>query len=364
MWKRRKFVFCNPDDGASGGGGGAPAGDAGGAAAGAAGAGAAGGAPAGGAPAGGAAGDGGAPAGGAGAAGGAAAGSGAAGAGDAGAAGAGAGAAGDAGKTNENYWPADWRDTVSKGDAKLLARMGRYASPAAAMEALVAAQNRIAAGELKPVLGKNATPEQVKEYRDAMGIPETPDKYDLGKDIKIEGMDPTLLGEVLKEAHESNQTPDQVKATLKAWAKISQSVKEQQFESDVNVQKTSEDALRAEWGAEYRRNINLIHGMLDGTASPGLKDKIMGGRLADGTPIGSSPDALKFLVGLALIQNPAGVVVPGSEANPMQGVEDEITKIETGMRKDRNAYNKDEKLQARYLELLTAREKLKPRKAA
>ena len=232
------------------------------------------------------------------------------------------------------------------------------------MEALVAAQNRISAGELKPVLGKNATPEQVKEYREALGIPETPDKYDLGKDIKIEGMDPTLLGEVLKEAHESNQTPDQVKATLKAWSKISQSVKEQQYESDVNIQKTSEDALRAEWGTEYRRNINIIHGMLDGAASPGLKDAIMGGRLADGTPIGSSPDALKFLVGLALIQNPTGVVVPGSEANPMKGVEEELAKIDQTMKTNRAAYNKDEKMQARYRELLVAKEKLKPRASA
>ena len=333
MWKRRKFFYCKPEGEASGGGGDGggstpPAGDP----------------PAGDPPAT-------PPAGGA---------------GDPPAGGtppASTPPAGD-GKGGEGYWPADWRDTVSKGDAKILARMGRYASPAAAMEALVAAQNRISAGELKPVLGKNATPEQVKEYREALGIPETPDKYDLGKDIKIEGMDPTLLGEVLKEAHESNQTPDQVKATLKAWSKISQSVKEQQYESDVNIQKTSEDALRAEWGTEYRRNINIIHGMLDGAASPGLKDAIMGGRLADGTPIGSSPDALKFLVGLALIQNPTGVVVPGSEANPMKGVEEELAKIDQTMKTNRTTYNKDEKMQARYRELLVAKEKLKPRASA
>ena len=197
MWKRRKYFYCKPEGEASGGGGAAGAGDAG---AGSAGAGAGAEGSASGAPAAGA------PAAGAGAAGGA---------GASGAPAAGAGAAGDGGgsgegaaKSGEGYWPADWRDTVSKGDAKILARMGRYASPAAAMEALVAAQNRISAGELKPVLGKNATPEQVKEYREALGIPETPDKYDLGKDIKIEGMDPTLLGEVLKEAHESNQTPE------------------------------------------------------------------------------------------------------------------------------------------------------------
>ena len=90
----------------------------------------------------------------------------------------------------------------------------------------------------------------------------------------------------------------------------------------------------------------------------------MGGRLADGTPIGSSPDALKFLVGLALIQNPTGVVVPGSEANPMKGVEEELAKIDQTMKTNRAAYNKDEKMQARYRELLVAKEKLKPRASA
>ena len=232
------------------------------------------------------------------------------------------------------------------------------------MEALIAAQNRIAAGELKPVLGKNATPEQLKEYRDALGIPETPDKYDLGKDLKTENINPQLLSEVLKEAHATNQTPDQVRATIKAWNSISTAVKEQQYTKDVELQKTGEDALRAEWGVEYRRNLNIIHNMLDGTASPGLKDSLLGGRLADGTPIGSSPEALKFLVGLALIQNPAGVVVPGSEANPMKGIDDEMAKIETTMKNDRKAYDKDEKMQARYRELIEAKQKLDTRKAA
>ena len=142
-------------------------------------------------------------------------------------------AAGKEGKegegNNEAYWPPDWRKTVSKDDAKVLARLERYASPEAAMQALIAAQNRIAAGELKPVLGKNATPEQVAEYRAALGIPEAPDKYDLGKDAA--GIAPELLSPVLKHAHETNQTPEQVKATLKAWSEIQANVAEQRADN-------------------------------------------------------------------------------------------------------------------------------------
>ena len=263
-------------------------------------------------------------------------------------------------EANKGYWPADWRQTVSKADAKVLARLERYASPEAAMQALIEAQNRISKGELKPVLGKNATPEQIKEWREAHGIPEAPDKYTFDqKEVKTEHLDKEVLGKVLAAAHASNQTPEQVQATLKAWNEIEQITSDKRAEEDHRVQKEAEDALRAEWGPEYRRNINLIHGLLDGSAAPELKQQLLNGRLADGTPIGSSPAALKMLASLALIQNPSGVVVPGSEANPLQGIEGEIGKIEKVMRENRSAYNKDEAMQARYRELLGAREKLK-----
>lgn len=243
----------------------------------------------------------------------------------------------------------------------MLARLDRYASPEAAMHALIAAQNKISSGELKPVLSKDAKPEEITEYRKTMGIPETPDKYDLGSDLQLDDDDKSTAAELLKAAHATNQTPDQVKATLKAIKTLQQSSSEARFESDKQLIQQGEDTLRAEWGPEYRRNINLIHGLLDGAASPEIKDAFFKSRLPDGKPIGSSPEMLKLLVSLALVQNPTGVVVPGSEANPQKGVADEITAIEKTMRENRGAYNKDEKMQERYRQLLDAREKMKPR---
>lgn len=270
-------------------------------------------------------------------------------------------AAAPAADDGKSYWPADWRKTVSKDDAKVLARLDRYASPEAAMHALIAAQNKISSGELKPTLGKDAKPEEVAEYRKAMGIPESADKYDLGNDLALDDDDKATAAELLKAAHATNQTPEQVRATLKAIKALQQTSEETRFESDKKLIQQGEDTLRTEWGPEYRRNLNLIHGLLDGAASPGLKDAFFKSRLPDGTPIGSSPEMLKLMVSLALVQNPTGVVVPGSEANPMKGIGDEITAIEKTMRENRSAYNKDEKMQERYRQLLDAREKIKPR---
>jgi hypothetical protein len=91
---------------------------------------------------------------------------------------------------------------------------------------------------------------------------------------------------------------------------------------------------------------------------------VLDARMPDGKRIGDSPEVMKLLVSLALIQNPAGVVVPGAHADPAKGVDDEIGTIEKMMRTDRAAYNKDEKSQTRLRELYAAREKLKPRQAA
>jgi hypothetical protein len=259
--------------------------------------------------------------------------------------------------TEGGFWPDNWRETVSKDDAKKLAQLQRYASPEAALQALFAAQERIRSGELKPALSKNATAEELKEWRAAHGIPEAPDKYDLGKDFTIPEADKPVFDVLFKAAHESNQTPEQVKSTVQAFAQIQQIATEHQQEQDQRAAVEAEEALRAEWGPEYRRNMNLIHGLLDGTGSQDLKASLLGGRLADGTPIGSSPEALRMLLGISMIQNPTGVVVPGGDANREQGIRGELEKLQampaekkTAQQSERERNLIDAAIQAGYMD--------------
>jgi hypothetical protein len=228
----------------------------------------------------------------------------------------------------KGIWPENWRETVSKDDAKMLQRLGRYGSPEDVAKALIAAQNRIASGELKPVLGKDASPEELKEWRQAHGIPEAPDKYDLGKDVKIDEQDKPLFDVIMKAAHTSNQTPEQVKATVKALSSVKEAIAEHQEKQDQTFKQQGEDALRSEWGNEFRRNINLVHGLLDGSGSQQMKEDVLSARLSDGRPIGSSPEAMKMLLGLALIKNPTGVVVEGGSGVTGEGLRNELEKLQ------------------------------------
>ena len=263
------------------------------------------------------------------------------------------------GKGSEGgYWPDDWRARASNGDAKIATRLARYDSPEAVTKALIAAQNRISSGELKSVLSKDAKPEEITAWRAENGIPETPDKYDLtlGDGLVVGKDDLPRVTKFLEAAHGTNQTPDQVKASLRAYYALHEADTQARHDTDKREQEDATDALRAEWGPEYRRNLNLINGLMDTVGSADMKQQFLNGRLASGVAVGNSPEALKMLLALALVNNPTGTVVPAGGGNQADTVDDEITKIEKVMRTNRADYNKDEKMQARYRDLLTFRE--------
>lgn len=253
-------------------------------------------------------------------------------------------------------WNPRWRELLADGDEKELKQLQRLQSPKDVWKKARALEVKMSSGELKPVLGKNPTPEEKTAWRAEHGIPESADKYAV--DTKIS---PDILAIVLQEAHATDQTPEHVKGTLKAWDKVQQVVAEKQLDKDVAARDEAEQSLRSEWGAEYRRNINVINGLLDLAGPQAVKERLLKGRMADGKLIGSDPEIMRMLAAVALIHNPAGLVAPGDGADPMKGVESEITIIEKGMRENRKAYDRDEKLQARYRELLGVRETLKTR---
>ena len=157
-------------------------------------------------------------------------------------------------------------------------------------------------------------------------------------------------------------TPDQVKSSLEAYTEISEQARNERLAQDEKIKSEAEDALRAEWGTEYRTNLNLLQNLLSGSPA-GLRDKLLHGRLADGTPIGSSVEMLQFLVGLERERNPAGVVTPASATTSAQSVAEEKARIEKIMREDRSAYNRDQKMQDRYLQLIRWEEAQKQRAA-
>jgi len=257
----------------------------------------------------------------------------------------------------------NWRATMAGEDAKALAKLERYSTPKDVANALLSVQERISRGELRSTLPKNATAEQVTAWRAENGIPDAPEKYELKlRDGFVIGDEDkplvnNFLAEVYKGGADLNST--QASKVVDAYYQVQEVLTAQRATQDAQLVQEATDALNVEFGAEFRPNMNRLSSLLD-MAPPGVKEKLLAGRTAEGKPMTGDADMVRWLVSLAREINPITTNVgDGAGGNMANAIADQIDAIEKTMREDRKKYDGDEKMQERYRELLTAREKIK-----
>jgi hypothetical protein len=275
------------------------------------------------------------------------------------------------------YWPPDWREKMaehaSAGDKKAYARelkrLQRFTDPTSVYGFAREYEGKFDRGGLVKVPGKDAKPEEIAEFNKAMGVPEKPEDY--FKDIKLENgavigdADKPLADAFAAAVHPAGASPAVVSAALNWYYKHQEEQAAAMDEADDEYRRESERALKDEFGPAYRRTTNAI-GPLFSTAPGGtdiknensLYARLMGGRLADGRIIGNDPDVVRWLASIAQDVNPAATVVEDGNQSGVT-IDAEIKQIEQRMRTDSRGYFKDETIQARYRELLTARDKIR-----
>lgn len=256
----------------------------------------------------------------------------------------------------------DWRTDMAAGDADLLKFLGRFHSPDAVVKKIKHYSDGEKAGKYRDPLGDNPTDEELADYRKSQGIPDKAEGYleTLPEGLVIGDDDKPFVDEFLTKMLGTNAPPSAVNAALDAYYGIIASQEAAQEEAVAAAKDTASEALREEWGGDYKRNINAMTSYLNGLPSE-ISDTLRGAVGADGIHLGNNPAFLKWMTSLALEANPLATVVPGAGANQASAIADEIAAIEKAMRTDRAAYNKDDKMQARYRELITAKLKLDAR---
>jgi hypothetical protein len=284
--------------------------------------------------------------------------SGAADAGGQGAAAAGAeGGAGAAAKEPPKAdWAEDWRTKLAgeKPDKQL----ERMASPKDVYNSWKALQSKLSSGELKSTLPKDAKPEDVAKWRTENGIPEKHTDYKMPDGVVVGDADKPLIDLFLQDMHGKNASPEMVQTAVASYYKIQEQQAAAIAEADVSHKDEMENTLRAEWGAEYRGNVNAITSMLS-TAPGGIKDKILSARMADGRAIMNDPDVLRWFATTSRELNPVATVVP-SGGDQMGAITDELAGIEKLMGNRSSEYWKGPKadaMQARYRTLVAARDR-------
>lgn len=262
----------------------------------------------------------------------------------------------------EGTFGKDWRDKLAKGDDKKLAMLKRFTSPEALLAAQEEAQRKISEG-LKPKgkPGEKATAEEWAAYRKSNNIPEAvddfvkaivlPDKRVIGDDDK------PIVAAFAERAIKKGIAPTDMAEMVDEYYALQEEQQFQQATSDANFKKEAAADLKKEWGGDYAGNFAAMRPYFE-SVNPELFGNLMGGRLADGRKIGDHPDVLKFFAAKAVAENPMATIIPAGGSSS-EGLLAEIATMEKRMKEDRAAWHKDTTAQARYRQLITARDKLK-----
>ncbi len=286
----------------------------------------------------------------------------------------------DTSKTDEpapvaQKWPTTWReemagtlaDTATDDEkaehSKLLKRLQRFNSPADAAKAIREQDKLISSGALKKALPKNATPEQIAEWRKDNGVPEAADKYDLTlpDGLVLGDNDKPVVSEIIKDLHGVNASNDVVKTMLSSYLKQREAQVQQVIERNEAAKKDVEDSLRAEWGQDYRTNVAGIESLL-GHADSSVVEAISQARMPDGTAMLNRPEVVRWLAGHARELGFVGATVVPNGGDISKSVGDELDALNKQMATDIDAWAKNEKGQKRWLELKETQMRLDKRK--
>lgn len=253
----------------------------------------------------------------------------------------------------------DWRGRMAGEDEKLLGFLGRYPSEKAFVEAAKKDRDAIRTKQGYK-LPEDPSAEELAEYRKQQGVPEKPEGYleKLPDGLVVGADDRPFVDVFLEKMHAANAPKGISDAALTAYYQIVEDQAAEQSQRELDAHNESISELTEEWGkADYKRNVNVTNAFIS-TLPEGVGAALTSGKDAAGLPMGSNPAVVRWLAGLALEANPLATVVPGAGANAGSAIADEIASIEKTMRENRAAYNKDEKMQSRYRDLIDARLKL------
>lgn len=265
-------------------------------------------------------------------------------------------------------WPATWRETYAGEDKAKLAALGRYATPKDALDAMFTGREALskAMSQLPP--GKDATPEQVKAYRTAQGVPEKPDGYfdKLDKGIVFGEADKPVIMNYLTKAHERGDAPAVVAENLKIYHDAAAAAVQMMNKTDADARKSFDNQMRESLGKEYDDNMGRFETLLDTVFPKELKQALMNARLGDekATPLMLSPGFVRSMITIAREINPSTTALPGVGQDNLGSIESQIKEYETGDGSKvpmigSKKWHKDQAAQENYRALIDMRDKFK-----
>ena len=245
-------------------------------------------------------------------------------------------------------WPENWRVQASGGDEKLAKRLERFSAPtdlATAYAEADAAINSRRFGDKIALPGKDATPEDVAAFHQA--LPEDLRRPETVEDYKIdhpefafggaESFDePTQerINGVVAKMHEAGASNTLVQTMFDAYWGLAQADAEAIQAADKRYLEESETALRKEWGQDYDENNGFADRALTSIFGKDFPDM----ELKGGQTLSKVPEFRKAMAMIGRLIGDDDGTIGITDPAAQQSLQEKIDEITAQAWKDGNYY--------------------------
>lgn len=176
--------------------------------------------------------------------------------------------------------PADWMTTLEEPLRQHVTAKG-YKSPADVVKAHINAEQLIGTKRL-PAPDPNWKPEQWQSLYKELGMPDSPDKYEL-PDVKLpEGVKLDDDLKVVKElAHKTGLNKTQAKAWMEAYMTNAAKGHTMKAEAEAQAKALAEATLKEKYGAQFDAKQNIVKALLARESTPELLEAMTKAGLAN-----------------------------------------------------------------------------------
>lgn len=249
------------------------------------------------------------------------------------------------------------KQKLSKGDEKIAKYLDKFKNIEDLVKSSRELESKFHKTRAIPELAKDATPEQIKEYREAVGIPESWDKYNIELDgVNIGEADKPIVDDFLKRAHERNLKPSEIKGALQTYFEVATQRNKEFIQNAERNTFEVEKSLRKEWAHNFDANKNMITNHLQKEFGEEDFNKITSATLSDGTMLINNPKLLNYFLNGAKSTGQSHTILPNaSDPISLTGRAKEIQKLQA---ENPQAYYNNPKIAEEYKMITEALKKM------
>lgn len=250
-------------------------------------------------------------------------------------------------------------------DTKALEQLARYKTPADFWKSHTELRTKLSERPSVARLADDATPEQIAEYRQALGLPELkdakPDDYlkafgvALPEGVEPSDLDTELLSGFAQQAYERGYDPRFVKEAVSWHFEQAEALRQATNESNAKLQKEWQNDLRQEYGREYDATIETINAYVtQAIPDNDLRAQLMSAQLPGGGRLGDHPEFAKLMLAGALNSGLTDRIEASSMESGGRSLADQQREIEGWLHTDPARYNARD-TQAKLDKIISAR---------